>query len=188
MARPRSDEKRHAIMAATINVIIAQGLSAPTALLAKEAGVSNGTLFIYFKTKADLFNQIYLELKTEMTSALMAGVPTNATLKKQLFHVWSNWMTWAAANPEKKQALELLRLCDELTPETQTEGFKKMAPARDLIERCRVNGPMKDVPLPFVAALMNSIGDSTIDFALQDKKNADKHYKTGFDALWRAIG
>ena len=31
------------------------GLGAPTATIAKEAGVSNGSLFTYFETKADLF-------------------------------------------------------------------------------------------------------------------------------------
>ncbi|MFX5718343.1 TetR/AcrR family transcriptional regulator, partial [Acinetobacter baumannii] len=41
MARPRSEDKRNAILAAAIRVIITQGLSAPTALIAHEAGVSN---------------------------------------------------------------------------------------------------------------------------------------------------
>ena len=57
MARPRSGEKRNAIITAAIKIIAAQGLSAPTAMIAKEAGVSNGTLFTYFGTKADLLNQ-----------------------------------------------------------------------------------------------------------------------------------
>ncbi len=188
MARPRSDDKRNAIIEATIRVIITQGLSAPTALLAKEAGVSNGTLFIYFKTKADLFNQIYLELKTEMTSILLDGLPTKATPKKQLFKTWTNWMTWAISHPERKRALALLSVSDELTAETRAVGYKKMAPMRDLVELCRVNGAMKDAPLLFVAALMNSIGDTTIDFMIQDSANAEKHCKTGFEALWRAIG
>jgi AcrR family transcriptional regulator len=29
--------------------------------IAKEAGVANGSLFTYFETKADLFNQLYLQ-------------------------------------------------------------------------------------------------------------------------------
>jgi AcrR family transcriptional regulator len=69
MARPKSEDKRDALMAAATRVIAAQGLSAPTAVIAREAGVSNGSLFTYFETKADLFNQLYLELKTGMASA-----------------------------------------------------------------------------------------------------------------------
>ena len=66
MARPKSEDKRDALMAAATRVIAAQGLSAPTAVIAREAGVSNGSLFTYFETKADLFNQLYLELKAGM--------------------------------------------------------------------------------------------------------------------------
>ena len=78
MPRPRSDEKRIAILEAATRVIVTQGLSAPTAGIAKEAGVANGSLFTYFETKTDLFNQLYLELKDEMASAAMKGLPGDA--------------------------------------------------------------------------------------------------------------
>jgi AcrR family transcriptional regulator len=65
MARPRSEDKRDAIMSAAIKAIAVQGLSAPTSLIAKEAGVSNGSLFTYFETKADLLNQLYCELRAD---------------------------------------------------------------------------------------------------------------------------
>ena len=66
VARPKSDDKRGAILAAATRVIVAQGLSAPTAGIAKEAGVANGSLFTYFEKKSDLFNALYLELKIDM--------------------------------------------------------------------------------------------------------------------------
>ena len=69
MARPKSDDKRSAILAAATAVIVRQGLSAPTAVIAKEAGVANGSLFTYFPTKANLFNALYLELKQAMAAA-----------------------------------------------------------------------------------------------------------------------
>ena len=71
MARPRSDDKRDSIKAAAVPVIAAQGLSAPTARIAREAGVSNGSLFTYFATKADLLNALFLDLKVEMGAAAM---------------------------------------------------------------------------------------------------------------------
>jgi len=68
MARPKSDDKRSAIMNAAIRVIADDGLGAATAKIAKEAGVSNGALFTYFRSKGDLLNQLYIELKTEMAA------------------------------------------------------------------------------------------------------------------------
>ena len=88
MARPRSKDKRNALMAAATRVIVTQGLSAPTATIAQEAGVSNGSLFTYFETKADMFNQLYLELKAGMASAALEGLPAEAELREQVFHIW----------------------------------------------------------------------------------------------------
>ena len=87
MPRPKSDEKRSAILEAATRIIVMQGLSAPTAGIAKEAGVANGSLFTYFGTKTDLFNQLYLELKTEMASAAMKDLPMDAESRQQLFHL-----------------------------------------------------------------------------------------------------
>src|SRR5260370_21819735 len=90
MARPRSEDKRNALMAAATRVIVTQGLSAPTAMIAQEAAVSNGSLFTYFEAKADLFNQLYLELKTGIASAALQGLPAKAELREHFFHIWAN--------------------------------------------------------------------------------------------------
>src|SRR5258708_24562846 len=90
MARPRSDDKRNAIMSAAIRVIASQGLGAATATIAEEAGVSNGSLFTYFETKADLMNQLYIELKAEMAAAALDRLPTKSDIRKQELHMWSN--------------------------------------------------------------------------------------------------
>ena len=63
MARPRNEDRRNAILSAATRVIASQGLGAPTAGIAKEAGVSNGSLFVYFDTKATLLNELYVALK-----------------------------------------------------------------------------------------------------------------------------
>lgn len=88
-------------MAAATRVIADNGLDAPTAMIAEEAGVANGSLFTYFETKANLFNQLYLELKTELASVALDGLPAEAELREQLFHVWSNWMGLAVSNPKQ---------------------------------------------------------------------------------------
>jgi AcrR family transcriptional regulator len=175
-------------MAAATRVIVTQGLSAPTATIAREAGVSNGSLFTYFDTKADMFDQLYLELKTGMASAALEGFPRGAELREQLFHVWSNWMRWAVSNPKKRRALAQLGLSDEIKPMTRAAGHKTMASLGELLERSRANGPMRKAPIGFVVAIMNSVAEATMDFMAQDPTNAKKHCKAGFDAVWRMIG
>ena len=188
MARPRSEDKRTAIMEAATRVIVAQGLSAPTATIALEAGISNGSLFTYFQTKTDLFNQLYLELKAGMAAAALGGLPAKAGLRGQMFHLWSNWMDWAMSNPEKRRALAQLDVSDEITPATRAAAHKSMAGIAELLERSRASGPMREAPKGFVVAIMNSMAEATMDFMIRDPAKADKHCKVGFDAVWRVVG
>jgi AcrR family transcriptional regulator len=187
MARQKSEEKRSAILEAATRVIVKQGLSAPTAGIAEEAGVANGSLFTYFKTKADLFNQLYLELKREMASAAVKSLPEGAELREQVFHMWRNWMHWAVSFPEKRRALAQLGVSDEITPATRTAGHKTMARIAELLERSRANGPMRSASMGFVLGIMNSVAEATMDFMTQDPTNAKKHCKVGFEALWRMV-
>src|ERR1700759_5256697 len=103
MARPKSDDKRAALVAAAPRVIAAQGLSAPTAVIAREAGVSNGSLFTYFETKADLLNALYQELKSEMATAALDGLPAEGEIREQVRHMWSQWLRWATSYPDKRR-------------------------------------------------------------------------------------
>jgi AcrR family transcriptional regulator len=174
-------------MRAATRVIVTQGLSAPTAVIAREAGVANGSLFTYFETKKVLFNELYLELKAEMASAALKNLPRKASLRRQLFSVWSNWVHWTISDPDKRRAFAQLSVSDEITPETRAEGHKAMAGFAELVEQCRAAGPMRDASMSFVVSIMNSLAETTMDFMIQDPTNADTHCQLGFEALWRIL-
>jgi AcrR family transcriptional regulator len=76
--RLKSEDKRAAILDAAIRVIVGRGLGAPTSVIASEAGIANGSLFTYFQTKADLYNQLCLSLKAEMVAASLDDFPSQA--------------------------------------------------------------------------------------------------------------
>jgi AcrR family transcriptional regulator len=188
MARPKSQDKRDALMAAATRVIAAQGLSAPTAVISREAGVSNGSLFTYFDTKADLFNELYLELKTGMATASLEGLPVEAPLREQSSRMWSNWMRWATADPDKRRALAVLGVSDDIAQETRAASHQAMAEVARILERVRASGPMRDAPMEFVVALVNSLAEATMDFMAGDPANADEGCQVGFDAVCRVLG
>jgi AcrR family transcriptional regulator len=187
MARPLSDDKRQAILEAAIRVIAAKGLGAPTAVIAREAGVANGSLFIYFETKAELWNALYVELKTEMASASKDGAPPDADPKAALQHAWTGWVLWASSQPQRRRALALLGTSGEITPQTRRAGENAMAPLAKLLEQCRAEGPMRDLSIGFVAGLITATAEATIDFILGDPENAARYQRSGFEALWRMI-
>jgi AcrR family transcriptional regulator len=182
MARSKSEDKRNGLVAAATSVIAAQGLGAPTALIAREAGVSNGSLFTYFETKADLFNQLFLELKTDMAVASLAGRAAEAPLREQFRRLWDNWMTWAAANPDKRRVLAMLSVSDEIT------APRARAEIAEIGGQARACGPLRDAPAGFAEAAMNSLAEATMDFIVSDPARAGEYRQAGFGALCRLLG
>jgi len=85
VARPRSEDKRNAILDAATHVFAERGLTAaPTSEISKQAVVAEGTLFTYFKTKDDLINALYREIKLELADAMMSGFPAQAESSHQV--------------------------------------------------------------------------------------------------------
>ena len=174
-------------MAAATRVIASHGLSAPTALIAKEAGISNGSLFTYYETKANLLNQLYVELKTEMASAALDGIPADKPVRDQMASMWFGSLRWTTANPDKRRTLAQLTVSDEITGTSRAIGQQAMACVAEILERSRKNGPMRDAPLGLLFGLLNAVADATVDFIIRDPANADTHSRMGFEAIWRII-
>lgn len=187
MARQKSDDRRSAILAAATRVIAAQGLAAPTAAIAKEAEVSNGSLFTYFATKADLLNELYVELKTEMAATALYSMPDRADSRGQCRHIWMNWLLWAAVNMEKRRTLAHLGVSDDITPESHEIGNRTMAPLAKIVDGARARGPMRGEPLGLILAMMNGVAESTIAFMAREPDRAETYASAAFDAVWRMI-
>jgi AcrR family transcriptional regulator len=187
MARPRSEDRRNAILSAATRVVASQGLVAATAAIAKEAKVSNGSLFLYFETKATLLNELYVTLKTEMGTAAVAGLPGPGDPREQVRHMWKQWLRWATTNPDKRRALAQLEVADDITAESHQTVRQAQTAIAELLERSRENGPMRDVPLSFVLTLASAIADATMDAMIREPADAEYRSDVAFEAVWRVL-
>ncbi|MDG3442364.1 TetR/AcrR family transcriptional regulator [Nitrospirillum amazonense] len=187
MARPKSEEKRDAILAAAVQVIADQGLGAPTARIASLAGVAEGTLFTYFATKDLLLNQLYLALKAELRDAMMAAYPADGPLRDRVRHIWDRYVDWGVRGPAKRRAMAQLMVSDRLTPETRALGSEGFARIDGVVREGVAQGLMRDQPPDFVAAILTSLAETTMDFILRQPDSAERYRAAGFDALWNAL-
>ncbi len=120
MARPRSEDKRAAILEAATEAVAVLGVSAPTAKIAKGAGVAEGTLFTYFANKDELLNRLYLELKIDLRDTMMTGYPSGKSLIERNRHFWDSYIGWGSAHPLKRKAVRQLAVSDRITEETRS--------------------------------------------------------------------
>ncbi|WP_067896230.1 TetR/AcrR family transcriptional regulator [Nocardia vaccinii] len=187
MPRPRSADRRSAILAAATRVIASQGLGAAMAAIAKEAGVSNGSLFLYFDTRPTLLNELYVELKTEMGTAAIVGLPADGAPREQVRHMWWQWLRWAMNNPDKRRTLARLEVAADITAESHQAVRQAQVGMAELLERSRANGPMRDVPLGFVLTLVTAMADATMDAMIREPAQPDGYGDAAFEAIWRVL-
>jgi AcrR family transcriptional regulator len=187
MARPLSEDKRTAILAAATEVVARLGVSAPTAKIAKRARVAEGTLFTYFANKDELLNRLYIELKLDLRDAVNAGYPAGKSLIDRSRHVWDRYIGWGSAHPLKRRAMRQLAVSDRITEETRKLVGDAFGEVNAMMRECAAGGAMRRQPASFVAAVMTAIADATMDFIAREPARAQRYTEAGFDAFWKAV-
>ena len=179
MARPKSEDKRNAILSAATEVFAERGLSAATSAISSAAGVAEGTLFTYFKTKDDLINALYREIKLELADAMMSDFPRRAGIRERLQHVWNRYLAWGIKNPSQHKVLQQMTVWGGLTKESKHAGVAPFLEIEKMAEAAVAQHVFLDRPLEFIAAAMNALADTTMDFMRRDPKQADMYRKQG---------
>src|SRR5262245_30221605 len=145
VARPRSDDRRASLLDAATRVFAEHGLAAPTSLISKTARVSEGSFFTYFKTKDELINALYRELRLDLASAVMSGFPRRAAARERLAHVWKGYVSWGVANPVARRALKHVSMSKAITTAVRAEGSTLFAEVerlqQDAVEQRRLQLP-----------------------------------------------
>jgi AcrR family transcriptional regulator len=187
MARPLSEDKRTAILEAATEVVAMLGVSAPTAKIAKSAGVAEGTLFTYFANKDELLNRLYLELKIDLRNAMMTGYPAGKSLFDRSHHDWNRYIGWGSTHPLKRRAVRQLAVSDRITEASKKCVADAFGEVNDMMRECAAGGAMRHQPPSFVSAIFSAIADTTMDFIAREPAQAKRYTKAGFDAFWKAV-
>ena len=187
MARPRSDDKRNAILLAATRVFAERGLGAPTSAISSAAGVAEGTLFIYFGTKDELLNALYREIKLELADAMMAGFPRKKSVHTRLQHIWDGATNWGVANPERNLVLTQLQISDRLTQESRVAGSAPFAEIEKIVQDALDQHLLREIPLEFIGGTMEAGIQTAIRFMTAYPHEADRYRTLGFEMIWRAV-
>lgn len=187
MARPLSEAKREAILAAACKLVAEHGTGAPTAKIAREARLAEGTLFTYFASKDDLLNQLYLELKTDFARLTVPSYPSNGSLRDRFEHFWNGFVDWGAKHPAKRKALRQLAVSGRITQETRDKSAVAFAEISTMFEQGRRDGVLKGEPQSFIGAVLDAIGTMTLDLIAQEPDRHEHYRKTGFSVFWDGI-
>ncbi|PIJ51719.1 TetR family transcriptional regulator [Erwinia sp. OLTSP20] len=189
MARPKSEDKKLALLNAATRAIAESGIGASTAQITRYAGVAEGTLFRYFASKDALLNALYLHLKLDLGKSLINNVDL-LTCSPKIFlrHLWHNCIDWGAANPYGYLTMRKLAISEKITDATREQVLQLFPQRRQHLE----SGLLPEFCVPPFRAYSDEIFlalvETTIKFITAEPTRTDEFKQVGFDALWRALG
>ena len=179
----KSIDKRKALLSATLSLVNNGGIQgASMAKVAKVANVSPATIYLYFESKQDLVNQLYLDVKASFAEAAFNGYEQNMAVKESFESIWYNMSRFKL---EHKEEASFLSQCDNtpmIDEKTRQEGLVQLTPLFDLWGRGKSEGIIKDIspyllyaysvyPMAFLMNMQNrglcQLDESVLDEAFQ---------------------
>ena len=182
-------DKRTKLMNAAKVLFSENGFYAtPTAKIAKEAGVSNGILFHYFPTKADLIHAMYYDIKDRIFIYSVSQIYKEATLKESIYTLWLAAVEWNLENAEDFE----FTLQFENSPYFSTEIEKKhkyVQMSIELAEQGRIQNVFKDINTLLLFQIMSRLVETNVKFLKYNPTfQNDVEFKNKlFEIAWDAI-
>ncbi len=187
--RKKDDKKEEALYRATIKLVNKIGFaSASVSKIAKEAGVSPATLYVYFKNKDDLITSTYVAIKKEISSAILTDFDNNNPVRDILQIAWQNLFTYASINREAFQFTEQFSYSPYSQQVNKQEVESYFAPILLVIESGIKQKILKDIPHDVISAflLYPAMILANPNLCRNFEVN-DKNIEIAFQAAWDAI-
>jgi len=182
------ESKREKILNAAMKLFNERGFHAtPTSLIAKEAGVSVGTLFNTFETKEVLIKELYIDVKKRSKEYFMDHLNTELRELDLFKDMWKNIIHWNLENPEAFQFIGQFSHSPYINKlDHDVESYKKM---RDFVLGFLTNKEICKKYPNFSFKYLNSIVTSTTEYIKNnDIEDCDEFIAMTFDLFWKGFG
>jgi AcrR family transcriptional regulator len=183
--------KNEKILEAAIKLLSVQGTSVPTAKIAQQAAVSNGTLFNYYPTKKALLDGVYLSIKKEVSAHVINQVARETKhIEDLVLYLWQQYISWAMANTLKQQVASLLRGSFAISDEARASVDEIFSFINIKLEEAQNKQIIRDMPTEFlceiaVAQMLATIQHAKInDFTRQQLSQL---IQQSFEVYWNGI-
>lgn len=186
MARPRSDQKRQAILDAAVQLFADRGIGhAPTSAISSAAGVAEGTLFTYFKTKDELLNELYREMGKEIDRE-MADFPFSADVRVRLRFIWDRFLNLAKNHPKRLKVQQQLRGSGRLLKDAEAPNMV----IKELLQISREGaelGGLTGASPEYLVLMFRAQAEATAEFIAAHPEMESESRELGFKLVWRAL-
>jgi AcrR family transcriptional regulator len=181
-------DKRDSIINAALKLFVDNGFhGTATGKIAQEAGVANGTLFQYFKTKDELVIALYIHIKDELSEYISKSTADNADIKETIKSQVLSSLYWALDNRTKFRFIQQFHTSPYIGQVEQDLIEKQLEPHLTLIQKGIKQGVIKPLSPELIYSLMSNQVFGLYQFVISKKLSKAKQYQTiqtTFEMLW----
>ncbi len=184
-----SEDKRQDILQATLDLISEHGFhGTPMAMIAERANVGAGTIYRYFENKENLIGELFRELKSDLSNAMLAGFDPDLDFAEKVRTLWSNTLNYCIQHPQEMLFLEQFHSSPYLTPEVEEDSMRVLAPIFGELEAAIEAGVIKNLPFEMYYVLTYNFAVSLAKYHIAGKLTVTDDVKEqAFSVVWDAL-
>jgi AcrR family transcriptional regulator len=187
--KPRDENKINEIYKATLNLVKANGLSGITMqMVAKEAGIATGTLYIYFKNKEALISALFDVCNRNSASTFFSNYDPEQPFKIGFHTIWLNIVQRRVSHFNESIFIEQCFHSPFIDEESKIRMRKMFEPMFNLIERGKKEHLIKEIDTFWLLAFMiGGINEIAKRVTYYNKKLTDDILEANFQLCWDGI-
>ena len=187
--KPKDEKKVEAIAAAVYRLSVHKGLAAMTlADIAREAGLATSTLYVYYKSREDLLEDVYQKAKTATVLRYGRDDDATAALKPRIRRIWCNIVENRIENSQCVAFLEQYYHSEFISEASRALGANMTAPFLELLAAGQRSEQLKPVsPALLAATIMGLAKETALLVASGRLANDEQTLSDGFQICWDAI-
>ncbi len=187
--RTKDDEKEAALFEATVKLVNEIGFaSSSVSKIAREAGVSPATIYVYYKNKEDLLVSTYIGIKLDLSKALLRNFDDKLPIRDILRNVWFNMFEYISNNLEYYKFVEQFSNSPYSSLVNKQEVEQYFVPLIKVLQTGIELKIIKNVNFDILTAFMyHPITVLANPGLCQDFELNDENIETAFTLAWDAI-
>jgi TetR/AcrR family transcriptional regulator, repressor of fatR-cypB operon len=187
--KQKDENKTAQIFAATLKLVADIGVAGITMRqIASKAGIATGTLYIYFKDKEELVNQLYENCRTSSVNAYLQGYDPAKTFKTGFKIIWKNIFLYRIENFDASVFMEQCFHSPFITETTREMTRRLIQPLYKLMDRGKQEMIIKDLDTKLLLIFMvGNINEVCKYVKYNNKKISDDIIEDAFTVCWDGL-
>jgi len=174
-----AEDKQSLILSAATEVFCEQGFErASMQTVADRAGVAKGTLYLYYQSKGDLIEQVFIRCNECDVEACQAGLDEIPDALGKLCQRLRNAVDWAIENPSMARIERMILASPRYQHGRYCEQKRQRAHVDLILKEGIERGELRDMPRELMGEMFFGIGRAVLDHMMEQPKDR------GNEALW----